>query len=181
MMSITINMTFWELLQLCDGDHDKARLAIGIHNQDTFVDIKSTSPCTVALSSLVAVGITNLRIHAREPHGYGLAKGPHLDKPVGIAWQNGGSDKWYFADMNSAVSASVLPRAVYVGVVPGPEGSEWVKSAKQLAFDSDRFVDVIGNKGCYLCGYNGERYYQPDTHPCAKMYHDAQLELNRSK
>lgn len=25
---------------------------------------------------------------------------------------------------------------------------------------------------CYLCGYNGPRYYQPDTHPCAAKYHD---------
>lgn len=24
---------------------------------------------------------------------------------------------------------------------------------------------------CYLCGYNGEGYYQPGNHPCAAMYH----------
>lgn len=24
---------------------------------------------------------------------------------------------------------------------------------------------------CYLCGYNGEGYFQPTTHPCAKEYH----------
>jgi len=28
---------------------------------------------------------------------------------------------------------------------------------------------------CYLCGYNGEGYYQPKTHPCAVRYH-AQIE-----
>lgn len=27
---------------------------------------------------------------------------------------------------------------------------------------------------CYLCGYNGPGYYQPDTHPCAAKYHAAQ-------
>ncbi|MCA3182399.1 MAG: hypothetical protein INH13_02040, partial [Cupriavidus sp.] len=27
---------------------------------------------------------------------------------------------------------------------------------------------------CYLCGYNGRGYYQPDTHPCAAKYHAAQ-------
>lgn len=26
---------------------------------------------------------------------------------------------------------------------------------------------------CYLCGYGGCGYYQPDTHPCAKYYHEA--------
>ena len=27
---------------------------------------------------------------------------------------------------------------------------------------------------CYICGYNGPGYYQPDTHPCAAKYHAAQ-------
>lgn len=26
---------------------------------------------------------------------------------------------------------------------------------------------------CYWCGYGGGGYYQPDTHPCAKDYHNA--------
>lgn len=26
---------------------------------------------------------------------------------------------------------------------------------------------------CYLCGYNGPGYYQPQTHPCAARYHAA--------
>ena len=25
---------------------------------------------------------------------------------------------------------------------------------------------------CFCCGYNGPRYYQPDTHPCAKRHHE---------
>lgn len=24
---------------------------------------------------------------------------------------------------------------------------------------------------CFICGYNGQGYYQPDTHPCASEYH----------
>lgn len=24
---------------------------------------------------------------------------------------------------------------------------------------------------CYLCGYNGEMYYQSGKHPCADLYH----------
>jgi len=27
---------------------------------------------------------------------------------------------------------------------------------------------------CYLCGYNGAGYFQPETHPCAALYHAAQ-------
>jgi hypothetical protein len=26
---------------------------------------------------------------------------------------------------------------------------------------------------CYLCGYGGEGYFQPTTHPCASAYHAA--------
>jgi hypothetical protein len=34
---------------------------------------------------------------------------------------------------------------------------------------------------CYLCGYNGELYFQPDIHPCAKEYHaDDSLEAQLS-
>ena len=28
---------------------------------------------------------------------------------------------------------------------------------------------------CPVCGYNGPGYFQPDTHPCAKYYHDDAL------
>lgn len=26
---------------------------------------------------------------------------------------------------------------------------------------------------CFCCGYNGPRYFQPDTHPCAARHHAA--------
>jgi hypothetical protein len=26
---------------------------------------------------------------------------------------------------------------------------------------------------CFVCGYNGPGYFQPDNHPCAKLYHEA--------
>jgi hypothetical protein len=38
-------------------------------------------------------------------------------------------------------------------------------------FDTRKFEHAP----CYLCGYNGEGYYQPETHPCAVRYH-AQME-----
>ena len=27
------------------------------------------------------------------------------------------------------------------------------------------------NAPCFVCDYNGENYYQPATHSCAKRYH----------
>ena len=38
------------------------------------------------------------------------------------------------------------------------------------AMDKARFKTAP----CYLCGYNGPGYYQPDAHPCAAKYHAAQ-------
>ena len=29
---------------------------------------------------------------------------------------------------------------------------------------------------CFICGYNGAGYYQPDTHKCAEQYHAAMKE-----
>jgi hypothetical protein len=41
--------------------------------------------------------------------------------------------------------------------------------AKQDPIDTKRFA----NAPCYLCGYNGRGYYQPQNHPCAGKYHAA--------
>lgn len=29
---------------------------------------------------------------------------------------------------------------------------------------------------CYICGYNGAGYYQPDVHPCAKAFHEQEAQ-----
>lgn len=42
--------------------------------------------------------------------------------------------------------------------------------AQQPAVDRARFRKAP----CYLCGYNGPGYFQPETHPCAALYHAAQ-------
>jgi hypothetical protein len=41
------------------------------------------------------------------------------------------------------------------------------KDEKLTSFDRKRFEQAP----CYLCGYNGEGYYQPGIHRCAAMYH----------
>jgi hypothetical protein len=38
---------------------------------------------------------------------------------------------------------------------------------RPIALDVKRFDCAP----CYLCGYNGAGYYQPDQHPCATRYH----------
>ena len=44
------------------------------------------------------------------------------------------------------------------------------RKALRKVFDHKKFERAP----CYLCGYNGERYYQPSTHSCASLYHSAQ-------
>lgn len=50
----------------------------------------------------------------------------------------------------------------------------------------DKGVDVMmirrfEQAPCYLCGYNGPNYYQPDTHACAKQYHEHRDMLSMDK
>lgn len=37
----------------------------------------------------------------------------------------------------------------------------------------DRLIELgeFENAPCFICGYNGDGYYQPDKHKCAKRYH----------
>lgn len=46
---------------------------------------------------------------------------------------------------------------------------EALTPAAEPSIDTKRFEQAP----CYLCGYNGELYYQPSTHSCAKLYHEA--------
>lgn len=32
---------------------------------------------------------------------------------------------------------------------------------------------AMADAPCFVCGYNGPGYFQPDKHPCAKWYHAA--------
>lgn len=53
------------------------------------------------------------------------------------------------------------------------EAAEWTLDylrSQQGHLDRERFE----RSPCYLCGYNGEGYYQPDKHPCAARYHAKQ-------
>lgn len=56
----------------------------------------------------------------------------------------------------------------YVRTLLVPTVDERAASSEAaVAFDAERFERAP----CYLCGYNGRGYYQPETHPCAAKYH----------
>ena len=59
-------------------------------------------------------------------------------------------------DIHDAIRA--MPLAALVAALPKEE---------PVTIDKARFEQAP----CYLCGYNGPGYYQPDTHKCAALYH----------
>ena len=46
---------------------------------------------------------------------------------------------------------------------------EALKAQLAKSFNKKRFEN---EPPCYLCGYNGPDYFQPDTHPCARFHHE---------
>ena len=62
----------------------------------------------------------------------------------------------------------MCPNCVTPWKCNGPhEFPQAASSEAAVAFDAERFERAP----CYLCGYNGRGYYQPETHPCAAKYH----------
>lgn len=53
--------------------------------------------------------------------------------------------------------------AALLAIWPNPPA----QAAQMDRIDKRRFEKAP----CYLCGYNGPGYYQPNTHPCAAKYH----------
>lgn len=47
-----------------------------------------------------------------------------------------------------------------------------IKRLRKLAMTTHLFEEAP----CFLCGYNGPGYYQPEQHPCAALYHEAMKE-----
>ena len=58
---------------------------------------------------------------------------------------------------------------------PGNNPCGWCGRTTPPSAPVDGAIDKARFKRapCYLCGYNGPGYYQPDTHPCAAKYHAA--------
>jgi len=43
---------------------------------------------------------------------------------------------------------------------------------KILRYEKTLFeLGAMRNPPCFKCGYNGEGYYQADSHPCAELHH----------
>lgn len=51
---------------------------------------------------------------------------------------------------------------------------EYIKYLEDLLFKRGEMF----SPPCFVCGYNGPGYYQPDKHPCAKRHHDIVMEGN---
>lgn len=47
-----------------------------------------------------------------------------------------------------------------------------IKRLRKLAMTTHLFEEAP----CFLCGYSGPGYYQPEQHPCAALYHVAMEE-----
>lgn len=47
-----------------------------------------------------------------------------------------------------------------------------IKRLRKLAMSTHLFEEAP----CFLCGYSGPGYYQPEQHPCAALYHEAMEE-----
>ena len=48
---------------------------------------------------------------------------------------------------------------------------------EQVKAERDRYIDMLmahgemNNPPCFVCGYNGSGYYQPNIHKCAEKHH----------
>lgn len=99
--------------------------------------------------------------HPKLPFGFYVAV-PEKGRPqvVEFAPEQGGH--WRNQDDNRC---HVDPRDVGYDIRPIPSATTPPAPA---SIDRKRFEQAP----CYLCGYNGPGYYQPDTHACAARYHN---------
>ena len=51
--------------------------------------------------------------------------------------------------------------------MPAVSDKKRLKQLEDMLFKRGAMCDPR----CFVCGYNGPGYYQPDTHPCAKRHH----------
>lgn len=72
--------------------------------------------------------------------------------------------------------------AEFVQVVLENEIAYWKEESERLSKRVTELEDLLFKRGemfnppCFVCGYNGPDYYQPDKHPCAKRHHDSVFE-----
>ena len=78
----------------------------------------------------------------------------------------------YFDSGNSVPVERATIRANAPEVIALRAALEAEADRVSVPIDCDRFACAP----CYLCGYNGAGYYQPDTHPCATLFHAAEKE-----
>lgn len=88
---------------------------------------------------------------------------PPPSAPVGV--DAPGSRAW-MAEVCRAAALSLAAHGVRNDQLS--KVADWI-AQQPAAVDRARFRKAP----CYLCGYNGAGYFQPETHPCAALYHAA--------
>lgn len=59
-----------------------------------------------------------------------------------------------------------------LGAILTSEKNDSARAAQQsAAVDGEIDKARFERAPCYICGYNGPGYYNPDNHPCAAKYH----------
>lgn len=75
-------------------------------------------------------------------------------------------------DVDAAYIAAANPANIAAILAHEREQAAEIKRLRKLAMSTHLFEEAP----CFICGYNGPGYYQPEQHPCAALYHEAMEE-----
>ena len=68
--------------------------------------------------------------------------------------------------MSDIIGSNLVPCDCYPITIP----KEVTRSSRELE-DKLFEMGVMNEAPCFICGYNGEGFYQPDKHKCAERHH----------
>ncbi len=127
--------------------------------------VKNVEPLCAASHEVAVVGLSGggwRTVWARSDDDVTHPAPPSA--PVGV--DAPGSRAW-MAEVCRAAALSLAAHGVRNDQLS--KVADWI-AQQPAAVDRARFRKAP----CYLCGYNGAGYFQPETHPCAALYHAAQ-------
>ena len=91
-----------------------------------------------------------------------------------LAQQPAAVDEAYPTPRNRAEAVALAKLALaHLGVIDAHIDAAIARCETDFAAQQPAAVDRarFRKAPCYLCGYNGPGYFQPETHPCAATYH----------
>lgn len=86
---------------------------------------------------------------------------------VRVEWEGGDTSA-----VNARYLAACSPANIAAILAHVDAQAAEIKRLRKLAMSTHLFEEAP----CFLCGYNGPGYYQPEQHPCAALYHEAMEE-----